>query len=435
MNSAPPTQVRWRILTAIMLMTFLTYVDRLNLSIAGQAVQRELSISTEAMGWLFSAFLLGYALLQIPGGWLADKFGGRRVIFLAVLWWSVFTALTARAPNLPLARWFSIVWSFAIIRFLVGAGEAASQPGINKIVAAWTGISRRGIGSSFSIAGIGLGGATTPILIAWVMQRWGWRSSFYIAGGIGIVAAMLWGWYVTDRPEQHPSVNAAELELIRQRQPAPLAGAQSHSVRTPWKRILSSPSIWSLCVAYFCQGFPIYFFHTWFFIYLVNFRGLSITRGSLFGSLPYIAIVCLVPLGGLFSDFAVNHFGKRHGRHIAIAAGMLPSAVLLWAGSHTASNALAISFLAAGAGFNLFAAVSFWAICIDLTTEFTGSVSALMNTFGNLGGWLSPIVTGYLAARYGWGRALLCVSVVTLGSALFAMFVRADKSLDQRAAT
>jgi ACS family glucarate transporter-like MFS transporter len=412
-----------------MLMTFLTYVDRLNLSIAGQAIQRELSISTEAMGWLFSAFLLGYALLQIPGGWLADKFGGRRVIFAAVLWWSVFTALTALAPNLPLARWFSIVWSFAIIRFLVGAGEASSQPGINKIVAAWTGTSRRGIGSSFSIAGIGLGGATTPILIAWVMLRWGWRSSFYIAGGIGIAAAMFWRWYVTDRPEEHPSVNAAELELIHQRQAAPLINTPPHSIRTPWKRILSSPSIWSLCVAYFCQGFPIYFFHTWFFIYLVNFRGLSITRGSLFGSLPYIAIVCLVPLGGLFSDFAVNRFGKRHGRHVAIAAGMLPSAALLWAGSHTTNNALAISFLAAGAGFNLFAAVSFWAICIDLTTEFTGSVSALMNTFGNLGGWLSPIVTGYLAARYGWGRALLCVSIVTLGSALFAMFIRADQPL------
>lgn len=423
-----PTQVRWRILGCVMLMTFLTYVDRLNLSIAGQAIQRELALSTETMGWLFSAFLLGYALLQIPGGWLGDKFGGSNVLFGAVLWWSVFTALTAVAPNLILARWFGVAWSFAIVRFLVGAGEAASQPSMNKIVAAWTGTSRRGLGASFSIVGIGFGGAMTPVLIAWIMQRWGWRSSFFLAGAAGIVAALLWRWYVTDRPEQHRGVNAAELALLRRQSKDEPATEASR--RTPWKRILSSLSTWGLLLGYFCQGFPIYFFHTWFFIYLVNIRGLSITKGSFFGSLPYVAIVCLVPLGGIFSDFAVKKLGKRYGRQLAIGTGMILSAVLLWTGSSTANNTVAILLLAAGAGFNLFAAVTFWAICIDLTSEFTASVSALMNTFGNLGGWLSPVVTAYLAAHYGWPRALLCVSVVTLASAAFALLIRADQSLD-----
>ncbi len=421
----PPTHVRWRILTAVMLMTFLTYLDRLNLSIAGQSIQHEFGFSTQAMGWMLSAFLLGYALLQIPGGWLADRFGARDVLLAAVLWWSLFTALTAVAPNLPLARWFTVAWSFAIVRFFVGVGESASQPALNKIVAAWSRGRERGFAASFSIAGIGLSGAATPVLIAWIMQRWGWRTSFFLAGVAGVVMAAFWRLYVTSRPDDHPAVNATELATLTyiplQSQPA---------AKTPWRRILASPSVTGLALGYFCQGFPIYFFHTWFFIYLVNIRGLSISRSSLLGTMPYLAIAVLAPIGGLFSDFAVQRYGLRKGRRAAIALGMIASAVLLWAGSNARDTFLAVILLAAGAGFNLFAAVSFWAICIDLTKEFTASVSGLMNTCGNLGGWLSPIVTAYLADKYGWKSALLCASVVSLGSAFFALRINADESLD-----
>ena len=426
-----PSNVRWRILAAVMFMTFLTYLDRLNFSIAGQSIQHEMGFSTETMGWLLSAFLLGYALLQIPGGWLADRFGAREVLFAAVLWWSAFTMLTAVAPNLPLARWFTVAWSFAIVRFLIGVGEASSQPSINKIVGAWSGSGQRGFGTSFSIAGIGVSGAATPVLIAWLMQRWGWRSSFYIAGAIGIITAMVWRLYVTNRPAEHPGVNAAELALLTERSASDAAAAARPAAKTPWRRLLTSRSVAGLALGYFCQGFPIYFFHTWFFIYLVDIRHLSISRSSVLGTMPYIAIAALAPLGGLFSDFAVRRFGKRQGRRLAIATGMIASAVLLWLGSNTRGDFAAILLLAAGAGFNLFAAVSFWAICIDLTTEFTASVSGLMNTFGNLGGWLSPIVTAYVAARFGWNRALLCASIVTLGAALFAFLIRADESLDR----
>lgn len=429
-TAARATNVRWRILAAVMFMTFLTYLDRLNLSIAGQAIQHELGFSTHTMGWLLSAFLLGYALLQIPGGWLADRFGPRDVLFAAVLWWSLFTALTAVAPVLPLARWFTVAWSFAIVRFLVGVGEAASQPAINKVVAAWSGAGRRGFGTSFSILGIGVSGAATPVLIAWLMQRWGWRSSFFVAGVAGIAFALLWRAYVTNRPSNHPGVNAQELALLQTQSPSAKNQSQNRDTSTPWIRILTSRSVAGLVLGYFCQGFPIYFFHTWFFIYLVDIRRLSISRSSLLGTMPYIAIAVLAPLGGLFSDFAVARLGKRKGRRLAIATGMIASAALLWMGSNTKGDFAAILFLAAGAGFNLFAAVSFWAICIDLTTEFTASVSGLMNTFGNLGGWLSPIVTAYIATKYSWNRALLCAAIVTLGAALFALLIRADEPLD-----
>jgi ACS family glucarate transporter-like MFS transporter len=143
-----------------------------------------------------------------------------------------------------------------------------------------------------------------------------------------------------------------------------------------------------------------------------------------------LAIAALAPLGGLFSDFAVRRMGKRWGRRATISVGMFSSASLLWVGSNTASNTAAVIALAVGGGMNMFAASTFWATCIDLTQEFTGSLSGLMNTFGNLGGWLSPIVTAYVATSFGWNRALDCAAAVSIASGLFFLLVKADRSID-----
>ena len=418
--------VRWRVMSLITLVGILTYLDRLNLSIAGKSIQDEFHLSTQTMGWVFSAFLLGYFLLQVPGGWAGDRFGPRNVLTAAIVGWSVFTAATGAASYLPTARWFGVVASLMMVRILVGVGEAAAAPNANKVVANWIGSHQRGFGACFNIAGIGIGGALTPPLIAWVMIRWGWRSSFYICGGIGILVAILWRWYVTDSPEEHRSVNVAERALIR------ASGARAGGPRapTPWRRLLSSRSAWGLMIGYMCQGFPVYFYHTWFFIYLVRVRHLTISEGGLWGSTPYLAIALLAPLGGWFSDFGGRRFGKRIGRRMAIWTGMILSAILLFVGSNVASTGISILLLAAGGGLNMFAATVYWATAIDLTEEHAGALSGLMNMFGNAGGWLSPIVTAYLATHYSWNAALDCAAVVTLGSAVAFAFVNAGQSLD-----
>jgi ACS family glucarate transporter-like MFS transporter len=174
-----------------------------------------------------------------------------------------------------------------------------------------------------------------------------------------------------------------------------------------------------------------YFFHTWFFIYLVRIRHLSISQGGFWGSTPFLAVAIMAPLGGWFSDIAVRRLGKRNGRRIAVCIGMLSSALLIWVGASATGSATAVSLLALGGGLNMFAAVTYWATCIDLTKEFAGSLSGMMNTFGNLGGWLSPIVSAYLAIHYGWTIALDCAAVVSIASALFFLLVRADQKLDQ----
>lgn len=432
-QAARPTSVRWRILGILALITALTYLDRLNLGIAGNYIQDEFGFNTQTMGWLLSAFVLGYALFQVPGGWAGDRHGPRGVLTFAILWWSVFTAATALAPRLPLRGWVGVAWSFAVIRFLIGVGEAAAFPNSNKIVAYWVGAGNRAIGNSLFLVGIGVGGTLTPVLIAGMMQRWGWRSSFYVCAALGVAIAALWRFYATNRPEEHSGVNAAELALIRSR-PHDEPGASENAIaprpHAPWGRMLSSLSVWSLILSYACIAYPVYIFYTWFFIYLVRVRGLTVTQGGFGGSAPFLAITLLAPAGGWFSDRAVERFGKRHGRQSAVWLGAVGSAVLLWAGGHTANNTLAILLLAAAAGFNLFASVTWWAVCIDLAKNFSGSLSGLMNMCGNLGGWLSPILTAYLATHFNWARALDFAAVVTLLSAVLWIWVNAEQSLE-----
>jgi ACS family glucarate transporter-like MFS transporter len=407
----------------------LTYLDRLNLGIAGKFIQDEFSIPLKTMGWILSAFLLGYALSQLPGGYLSDRYGPRRVLIAAISWWSILTATTALAPRLPFVRWFGVAWSFAIVRFLIGIGEAPSSPAYTTVVANWMGSRRRGLGSSFNLLGIGLGGALTPMLITYIMQRRGWRAAFYSCGLMGIGVALAWYFLATDRPEQNPRVNREEIELIAHGRPqhSEISGSS-----VPWGRIFTNRSIIALVLGYFCQGFPIYFFHTWLFIYLVRVRGFSLTQGGLYGATPYLAIALASPLGGLFSDFAVLKFGKCLGQRVAVWVGMFSSAILLWVGAHAENKVTAILLLAAAAGCNMFASVTFWAACIDLGHQYSGAVAGLMNTFGNLGGWLSPIVTAYIASEFGWTSALTLAALVTVGSGLCWLMVDTTRSVEER---
>src|SRR5882724_623520 len=398
-------------------------------------IQDEFSFSTQTMGWVFSAFVLGYSVFQIPGGWAADRFGARNLLTAAIVWWSAFTALTALAPNLIFVKWVGVAGSLIIVRFLVGVGESSSAPSANKIVAYWMGSAHRATGTSFTLLGIGLSGAFTPFLISWIMQRWGWRMSFIVCGLAGLAVALAFRLYVTDRPEQNRRVNAAELALIRSTQSnSSSTNVPAKTRPAPWSEMLASPSVWALLIGYFCQGYPIYIFYTWFFIYLTRVRGLTISQGGIWGATPYLAIAVLAPLGGKFSDVAVRKLGKRKGRQLAVWMGMLASAGFLWFGSGATNKWLAITLLAAGGGFNMFAAASFWATCIDMTQEFTASLSGLMNTFGNFGGWLSPILTAYIATHFGWNIALDFAAIITIASAASWIFIDASHCFDRKPA-
>jgi len=428
---APATHVRWRILILLAIIAALTYLDRLNLSIAGKHIQDEFAFSNETMGWVLSAFVLGYALFQVPGGWLGDRLGPRDVLTAAILFWSGMTAATALVPRLPLVGALGLAGSFAFVRFLVGVGEGTAFPNTSRMVAFWMSAGERGIGNSLWLIGIGAGGMVTPFFISRLAEGWGWRASFYVCAVIGVFVALLWRFYATNHPEEHPRVNEAELALIRVGRSESLARASA--TPTPWGKMFSSLSVWGLILSYFCIAYPAYIFYTWFFIYLVRVRGLSVAQGGLWGSAPFIAIALLAPLGGWVSDRAVARLGKRRGRQSAVMMGASISALLMWAGGHTENNAAAILLLAGAAGFNLFATATWWAACNDLTRRHSGSLSGLMNMTGNLGGWLSPIVTAKIATRFGWTEALDFAALVTLSAGVLWLLVNAENALEKPA--
>ena len=411
-----------------------TALGRLNLGIAGKFIQEEFNFTTQTMGWILGAFAFGYALFQVPCGWAGDRFGPRTTLTIAIVWWATLTVVMSLVPYLGTSSWWNLAWAFGLVRFLTGAGEAASYPNANKIVAFWTAKGERGIGSSLLLGGVGAGGVLAPILFAATAQRWGWRSSFLLCGILAAVVALVWSLYSTNRPEEHPGVNSAELEILG----SALRGGGHHSFRlqgTPWRKIFSSGSVWALIVSYFFHGYTPYIYFTWFFIYLTRVRGLTVTQGGLWGSTPFIAMTLMAPLGGWLSDRAVARFGRRRGRHSTVWVGMTCSALLLWAGSHTVNNASAILLLAAAAGFSTFAAPSWWAACIDLTPNYSGSLSGLMNTCANVAGGIAPILTAWLATEFGWTKALDFAALMSFTAGIIWVFVDAGESLEPAAGT
>src|SRR5262245_30779126 len=196
--AAKPTRIRWRIYGLLLIVITLTFIDRFNMNVAAKYIQQEYSLSNIQIGSLLSAFVLGYALFQAPGGWLGDRFGARRILTIAIVWWSVFTALTAVAPDLILARWFGAGISLWVVRFLIGVGEGPALPNTNKIIGKWMAVSERARGSSLFLVAVGIGGAFTPPAIAWIMTNWGWRLSFLVCGALGLGIAAFWHYSSTE---------------------------------------------------------------------------------------------------------------------------------------------------------------------------------------------------------------------------------------------
>ncbi len=419
------SRVRWRILGLLFLISVVTYIDRVNISVAGKEIMPAFDLSAVQMGNVFSAFVLGYALFQIPGGWLGDRWGSRRVLTLAVLWWSLFTILTAETGRLFFSSLTGILGSFILIRFLIGAGEAAALPNFNRTVANWLAPSERGLGMGVSIGGIGLGSAVTPPLVAWLMIHYGWKTAFYVTGAIGLFVAATWYLFSRDDPREHPGVNPSELAWITQ------SSAESRPVVSstqPFAKLLKMPSVWFLTASYTMLGYIAYIYLSWFFLYLVNIRHFTVLKGSIWATGPFIAMAIFCPMGGWLSDAMTKRYGHRIGRAGVGGAGMLLTALIIYSGAVAEDAYTAIVLLSLGAGI-LYATVgAYWASTIDLSHEHSGVLSGLMNMGANLGGTISPTLTPLIGERWGWPAALsVAAGLAFLGSLLW-LGVKFDKN-------
>ena len=404
------SRVRYKVLALTVALAAITYLDRVCISITAPHIMRDLSLSEMQMSLVFSAFTLAYAVFEIPTGWWGDRIGTRRVLTRIVVWWSSFTMITAAA--------MSYGW-LLMIRFLFGAGEAGAWPNVARTFSRWFPVTERGTAQGIFFMGAHLGGGVTPLLVTTILVWFHWRAVFLIFGAIGFVWAFAWYRWFRDDPEEHRAVHPAELEHIRVGRPS--KATDSHAV--PWKRILGHRSVIALCLMYFTQTYGFYFYITWFPTYLRN-QGFEAGTLTFLSGLPLILSVAADLLGGITTDVASRRYGLRVGRCLVGGAALAIAGVSILcaaASSHFLLAALLISVAGASANFLLGAS---WGVCIDLAGDHAGVVSACMNTSGQIGGVLSPIVIAAIFKSFGtWTAPLYLTGVLYLFGAACWAFV------------
>lgn len=416
MPKMPATRVRYKVLLLTFLTSFIMYMDRVCMGSAAPTIMKEFQLDKITMGWSSSAFNFAYALFQVPGGWMADRFGPRLVLAGAMTWWSIFTVATGFSFNAV---------SLAVARFLFGIGEAAAFPAASRALVRWLPVAQRAFGQGFQHAGSRFGAAVTPSIVVFFIIRLSWHWVFYIFGIVGVFWAMGWYLYYRDYPQDHSGVNAEELEVLRG---SGFTAKPAGKVIVPWRRILRSRNLWFLSSMYFCYGWVLWMYLFWLPTYLVEARGFNQLKMGLGASLPLLAATVTNMLGGWISDHLAHRFGDlRRGRLIVSMIGFALAGISLIPGvlAKDPSTGLLCLTLAL-AGLELTVAVS-WAICLDIGGDYSGSVSAVMNTLGNIGGAISSVAIGYLATHLGWNWPFLVASAMCLVAALLA--TRIDPNL------
>jgi ACS family glucarate transporter-like MFS transporter len=416
------TPIRWLILGLLFLTSVVTYVDRVNISVTARHMMPAFGMTDQQMGWVFSAFVAGYALFQIPGGWLADRWGARPVLTGALVWWSLCTAFTAMTATSALADALGIVGALMLVRFALGIGEAAALPCFNRAVANWMPTEARGIGIGIAIGGIGLGSAITPPIAAWIMVNWGWQIVFYLSAVIGLVVGLLWWTLGRNHPEEHPWVKKDSVATVRHE-------TTDQPISVPWLIFAKTPTIWWLVISYSCLGYVAYLYLSWLYLYLVNVRGFDVLRGGLYASMPFLAMLIGCLIGGWVTDRLATRYGTTVGRASAGMAGMISAGCAIAIGGFANSPFLAIASLSLGAGCLYFTVGAYWASTTDLSKAHAGTLSGLMNTGANIGGAISPVLTPWIAAQWGWPVSLAAAGVVALFGAGLWLWIDPGKGL------
>ncbi len=410
-------QVRNLLIFFLFLLSATAFLDRTNISIAGVAIQEELGIDNLRLGWIFSAFLLGYAAFQVVGGWLAYRFGPRRVLAAGVLWWGAFTALTT-VGNSRLAHALLLL---ILIRFSLGAGEAVMYPATNQFVAQWIPVEERGNANGWIFAGVGAGAGLSIPALTWIISHYGWRASFWFSAMIGILLGSAWYVLARDLPEQHPLVSAGELHRIQATRST--EGARRSDAMLSWRAALCNRNVAALSCSYFSFGYVAWIFFSWFFLYMAQVRGLNLKANAFLSMIPFLAMTVCCLAGGTISDSLSRRFGLRLGRCGIAVFSFCLTAVFLVIGSHAQSPYAASLILAGGAGALYLSQSSFWAVSADISGERSGVVSGVMNTACQIGGAITASLTPYLAGRYGWNSAFFFAAALAAAGAFLWLLI------------
>jgi ACS family glucarate transporter-like MFS transporter len=402
-----------------------SYLDRSNISVAAELMIPALGITKVQMGQIFTSFLIGYALFQVPGGFLGDKLGPRVTLAASALVWCMATVLTGFIPALFQANLLAVLIGLWLVRFLLGVSESTTFPVGNRVVRNWMPPSERALGMSIMVLGTCTASAITSPLVSWLMLRFGWRMSFYLTSIPPLVLAVAWYRFSRDTPQAHPGVNEAELAHITGGS-EPRLGDEG---RSSFAHLLRQRSVYLLILSYMSEGYVLFIFVFWLYIYLVEERGFSMIRGGWVATLPWLTAALLTPLGGKASDRLGAKYGRLNGAKIVVMTGYALSGLLLFLAAYSAVAWVSVAALSLSIGFLMSAESSFWASATHLGGAHVGMLSGVMNTAGVLGGILSTSLVPVLVEHFGWLTAFASGTLMGLFCVLVWTAIREPRNM------
>ncbi len=377
---------RHRLLVLLFALGTVTYLDRICISVAGPRIQAELGISPSNWGWVVASFAFGYALFEIPGGVMADRFGARRVLTRIVIWWSAFTSLTGMVSGLG---------GLLVVRFLFGAGEAGAFPGATSAIARWFPGNERSRAQGVLWMSSRVGAVLSPILVVPLQRAYGWRVSFHVFALLGIVWCVVWFIWYRDRPEQKRGITPEELATIGAGAPAP------EHAGMPWRAAMRKATFWKLLFMFHAYAWAAYFYLSWLHTYLQKGWGMSEDQMRVWSSLPFVLGAIGNIAGGVLSDRLTARHGPRIGRHAVGATGLfIGAASLLVVALAKTPTVAAVALCIGFAGLDCFLPVA-WAMALDLGGRNAGALSGAMNMAGQTGSFLTSVLFGYLVEHFG----------------------------------
>jgi MFS family permease len=396
---------------------------RQNIHVAGEFMMPELGISEIQMGWIYAAFIWGYALFQLPGGVFGKKFGPRVALTSVGVIWVVTTGLTGWLPGQVFQSGIGIIASLLVVRFFVGVAHAPIYPIQASVVERWFPVGQWALPNAVGSTGLTLGAALAQPLVAFAMVYWGWRASFYLFIPLGIALFWLWWHYATDDPADHPAMSTGELEQIRsgRAELTPNVGFGA------WRQLIRNRDTLLLTCAYFAENCIFYLFFTWFFHYLVTELGFSILETGFLASLPWLCGAVMASVGGYTCDTLCARLGPRWGCRIPAITGLLGAGVFLYAGLYASSPYSAVALLSLCFASTQLTEGAYWSAQTYVAGPYTAPACGVMNTGGNLAGMVVAPLLPYLASHIGWVTALSTGSLMALIGAGLWLFICADR--------
>lgn len=406
--------MRSRVLRMTVVLAFITYMDRVCISVAAPNIQRDLHLNAIQMGFVFSAFTVAYALFEIPTGWWADRRGSRHVLSRIVLWWSAFTALTGVVTGFR---------SLVAVRALFGAGEAGAWPTVARALSRWFPANERGSAQGIFFMGAHLGGGLTPFIVAALIATAGWRETFPLLSLFGVLWVIAWWRWYRDEPRDCVDIDPEELRLIE----AGRSMGQPHQEGVQiLHTFLRTPSVLFLCLMYFTQTYGFNFYVTWLPTYLRNERGFSGATLAFYAGLPLLLSVPADLFGGMLTDRLTRSYGLRIGRCLVGALSLGAASIFLCLGTKLPGSPAA-ALLGLGAACSNFLLGAAWSTCSDIVEHNAGILGATMNTAGQAGGVLSPVVFAWLIQHgFNWSMPLYLTAVLYALGAISWLFIHPE---------